>query len=111
MSRQAQAKREKQARPLRGTLVSNTLIDASHLDEPIDYVVADIFGNNNTTSTAAVIIEATYIRFPTRVSDIACTCRRAQGRPRNGQLGAPHQFLLHGGEKRRRHRLPDRLPR
>jgi hypothetical protein len=42
----------------------------------------------------AVIIEATYIRFPTRVSDIALTCRRAQGRPRNGPLGAPHQFLL-----------------
>jgi hypothetical protein len=80
--------------PLRGTLLSNTLIDASHVDEPIDYVVAYIFGNNNTTSTAAVIIEATYIRFPTRVSDIACTCRRAQERPRNGPLGAPHQFLL-----------------
>jgi hypothetical protein len=79
--------------PLRGTLVSNTLIDASQVDEPIDHVVADIFGNNNTTSTAAVIIEATCIRFPTRVSDIACT-RRAQERSRNGPLGAPHQFLL-----------------
>ena len=80
--------------PLRGTLVSNTLIDASHVDEPIDYVVADIFGNNNATSTAAVIIEATCIRFPTRVSDIARTRRRAQERSRNGPLGAPHQFLL-----------------
>jgi hypothetical protein len=42
----------------------------------------------------AVIIEATYIRFLTRVNNIALACRRAQGRPKNGPLGAPHQFLL-----------------
>ena len=42
----------------------------------------------------SVIIEATCIRFPIRVSDIACTRRRAQERSRNGPLGAPHQFLL-----------------
>jgi len=74
--------------PLRGTLVLNTLIDASHVDEPIDYVVADV------TSIAAVIIEVTYIRFLTRVSDIACTSRGAKERSRNRPLGAPHQFIL-----------------
>jgi hypothetical protein len=86
--------------PLRGTLVSNTLIDASHVDEPIDYVVADIFGNNDTTLTAAVIIEATCIRFPTRVSDIAFTRRP---RPRAVQEWTSRRAApvpSHGGEKR-----------
>ncbi|MGB7098376.1 MAG: hypothetical protein WBD95_06350, partial [Xanthobacteraceae bacterium] len=69
---------------MRGRLVSSTRIDVSHVDQPIDYVFANIFGDN-ATSTRAVIIEATYI---------ALRARRAQERPGNGPLGAPHQFLL-----------------
>jgi len=72
----------------RGTFISSTLIDASRVDEPIDYVVADISGDPHSLLDR---------RQPHRV--------RVPPRPRAAQewtslRAAP--ILSYGGRKRRR---------
>jgi hypothetical protein len=80
-------------------LVSSALIGASHVDQLSNYAVADIFGND-ATSTRAVIIEATYICFPTARQRHRATClpRPRAVREWTARRAAP--IPSHGGEKR-----------